>query len=139
MKRIKNRICGRVIAAVTLVAAVLFGTAPITAFAGGYDCCCEHKCTVDNINPDCELCKINYQCCCGDETTEPVTGPAITTTPEPTPEPEQEEKWGPLTPDGNMTLVDDLDYSSRGGLQFMTVTSKDGHVFYIVIDRDFSE
>ena len=45
------------------------------------------------------------------------------------------EPQGQITPDGNMTLVDDLDYSSRGGLQFMTVTSKDGHVFYIVIDR----
>ena len=45
------------------------------------------------------------------------------------------EPQGQITPDGNMTLVDDLDYSSRAGLQFMTVTSKDGHVFYIVIDR----
>lgn len=46
-----------------------------------------------------------------------------------------QEPQGQITPDGNMTLVDDLDYSSRAGLQFMTVTSKDGHVFYIVIDR----
>lgn len=46
-----------------------------------------------------------------------------------------DEPQGQITPDGNMTLVDDLDYSSRAGLQFMTVTSKDGHVFYIVIDR----
>ena len=46
-----------------------------------------------------------------------------------------DEPQGQITPDGNLTLVDDLDYSSRAGLQFMTVTSKDGHVFYIVIDR----
>ena len=50
-------------------------------------------------------------------------------------EPPATEPQGQITPDGNMTLVDDLDYSSRAGLQFMTVTSKDGHVFYIVIDR----
>ena len=46
-----------------------------------------------------------------------------------------EQPQGQITPDGNLTLVDDLDYSTRAGLQFMTVTSKDGHVFYIVIDR----
>ena len=31
--------------------------------------------------------------------------------------------------------MDDLDYSARGGLQFMTVTTRNGHVYYIVIDR----
>ena len=46
-----------------------------------------------------------------------------------------EEAQGQITPDGNLSLVDDLDFSDRAGLQFMTVTSKDGHVFYIVIDR----
>lgn len=46
-----------------------------------------------------------------------------------------EETQGQITPDGNLSLVDDLDFSDRAGLQFMTVTSKDGHVFYIVIDR----
>ena len=71
MKKIKNRLRGRVIAAVTIVTAFLFGATPITAFAGGYECTCEHKCTEDCINQDCELCKIDYTLCCGDEITEP--------------------------------------------------------------------
>ena len=126
MKKIKNRIHGRMIAAVTIVAAFLFGTTPIVAFAGGYECTCETKCTEDCINPDCELCKINYELCCGDEVTED---------PEATAE-ETEEEWGPLTPDGNMTLVDDYGAPSQAGKQFITVVTKSGNYFYIIIDRD---
>ena len=48
------------------------------------------------------------------------------------------EDTGALTPDGNLTLVDDLAEDSSSGLQFMTVTTKDGHYFYIVIDRSGS-
>ena len=42
---------------------------------------------------------------------------------------------GVLTPSGNMSLVDNVNESDKENLDFMTVTSKDGHVFYIVIDH----
>ncbi len=47
---------------------------------------------------------------------------------------EAEEKG--LTPEGNLTLVDDLRSSENSGRQFITVTSRSGHFYYIIIDRD---
>ena len=51
-------------------------------------------------------------------------------------EEEEEEDHTPLTPPGNMTLVDDLVSSDNHSKQFMTVTTKNGNIFYIIVDRD---
>ena len=40
-----------------------------------------------------------------------------------------------LTPDGNLTLVDDIKTSDAENKQFITVQSKAGNYFYIIIDR----
>ena len=144
MKRTKLNMKMRLIGAVTVVAASLFGTAPIPVHAGGYECTCEEKCTDDHVNGECELCKINHLLCCGadpeesadteetvsediDDTEETVSGDSA----------EPEEHFGPLTPDGNMTLVDDYG-SPKSGKQFITVVTKSGNYFYIIIDRDDS-
>lgn len=41
-----------------------------------------------------------------------------------------------LTPDGNLTLVDDVGSPDKTGKQFITAVTKNGNYFYIVIDRD---
>ena len=45
---------------------------------------------------------------------------------------EEPEETAPLTPEGNATLVDDF----GGNKQLITVTTKAGNYFYILIDRD---
>lgn len=42
----------------------------------------------------------------------------------------------PLTPDGNLTLIDDIGSAAQTGKQFITVETKSGNVFYLIIDRD---
>lgn len=41
-----------------------------------------------------------------------------------------------LTPDGNLTLIDDIGSATAAGKQFITVETKNGNVFYLIIDRD---
>ena len=53
--------------------------------------------------------------------------------PEPAPAPADPEG---LTPDGNLTLVDDLGPATGVGQQFLTMVSKNGNYFYMVIDRN---
>ena len=62
------------------------------------------------------------------------TGEPAETAPEPTEEPAtggMEPEGQPLTPEGNATLVDDY----YGDKQLITVTTKAGNYFYILIDR----
>ena len=49
-----------------------------------------------------------------------------------------DETSGTLTPEGNLTLVDDYhtNYSDGSGQQFITLVSKSGATFYLVIDRN---
>ena len=74
-----------------------------------------------------------------------LAAPAFAYGAEPAPELEEteppvtvlDENSGPLTPEGNLTLVDDYHttYSDGSGQQFITLVSKSGAYFYLVIDR----
>lgn len=41
-----------------------------------------------------------------------------------------------LSPDGNLSLIDDIGSAAKNGKQFITVETKNGNVFYLIIDRD---
>lgn len=45
------------------------------------------------------------------------------------------ETDGGLEPEGNLTLVDDVGSDSKEGQQFVTLVTKAGNYFYLVIDR----
>lgn len=57
--------------------------------------------------------------------------------PEETTPAETEEPKEPvaLTPEGNLSLVDDIDGEASEDKQFITVVTKSGNYFYIIVDR----
>lgn len=117
----RNKIKQKMMGAVAIAAALFMGISPMTAFAQSKaECTCDTKCTEECMNPDCEMCAEDIANC---EGTESEQEPA-------------EETFGPLTPDGNLSLVDDYGSIEAGGKQFITVVTKKGNYFYIIIDRD---
>ena len=61
------------------------------------------------------------------DTTDPVPDESV---------PDAVPEGDPLTPDGNMTLVDDVGSSTGRGKQFITMVTNNGNYFYVIIDRD---
>ena len=55
--------------------------------------------------------------------------------PEETEDDESGEAEGILTPEGNLTLVDDIDEEHSDSLQYMTVQTRNGNYFYLIVDR----
>ena len=74
----------------------------------------------------------------GGEPVEEVEQPVLTDSSEEDIVTVTDESSGALTPEGNLTLVDDYhtNYSDGSGQQFITLVSKSGNTFYLVIDRN---
>ena len=74
----------------------------------------------------------------GGEPVEEVEQPVLTDSSEEDAVTVTDESSGALTPEGNLTLVDDYhtNYSDGSGQQFITLVSKSGNNFYLVIDRN---
>ena len=129
MNNVKNAIAAKIMSSIVIGMTVVAGVTPITVFAQDKEaeCICEEKCAPDSINEECAVCLYDYNVCEGAEPQaegdEECTEAA-------------EENYGPLTPDGNMNLIDDYGSIEAGGKQFITVTTKSGNYFYIIIDRD---
>ena len=74
----------------------------------------------------------------GGEPVEEVEQPVLTDSSEEDAVTVTDESSGALTPEGNLTLVDDYhtSYSDGSGQQFITLVSKSGATLYLVIDRN---
>ena len=113
MKRSKGRF-----AAFALVAVLLIGVST-TAYAKspGVDDCETEQEQTESATPT------------------PTPTPSPEPTPTPTPEPSPPRDPQTLTPPGNMNLVDDFEGEQAEDKQFITVVTRNGHFFYIIIDR----
>lgn len=62
--------------------------------------------------------------------------PVSAATPDVVPEEKKVQEKIPLTPEGNLTLVDDISGEVKDAKQFVTLVTKNGNYFYLIIDRD---
>ena len=149
MHNFKRKLIGAVICSTAM-----FGMLPATAFAHTgpeAECICELKCEEDAVNDQCPVCRKDITLCQGTEKAEDSSDDGTTEESDKDKADQanaaqdaasdssmESEPEGPLTPDGNMNLVDDYGSADKSGKQFITFTTKNGNYFYLIIDRDDS-
>ena len=108
MNNLKNVIAAKIMGGMVIGMTAVAGVAPVTVFAQSQEveCICEEKCSQDSINDECAVCLYDYNVCEGVDAHVEGSEECTETT---------EESYGPLTPDGNMNLVDDYGSIEAGG------------------------
>lgn len=116
-------------------AVILTACAPATtAFANTgkeAECICSVRCE-KKINDTCPACREDVALCQGT--------PKVEDDRDKKKDDQVETDGKPLTPDGNLNLIDDYGTKEedKSGKQFLTFTTKNGNYFYMVVDRDDS-
>lgn len=116
-------------------AVILTACAPATtAFANTgkeAECICSVRCE-EKVNDTCPACREDVALCQGT--------PKVDEDSEKKKDEQVETDGKPLTPDGNLNLIDDYGTKEedKSGKQFLTFTTKNGNYFYMIVDRDDS-
>ena len=116
-------------------AVILTACAPATtAFANTgkeAECICSVRCE-KKINDTCSACREDVALCQGT--------PKVGDEGDEKKDDQVETDGKPLTPDGNLNLIDDYGTKEddKSGKQFLTFTTKNGNYFYMIVDRDDS-
>lgn len=115
-------------------AVILTACAPATtAFANTgkeAECICSVRCE-EKVNDTCPACREDVALCQGIAKVEEDRDKK---------DDQVETDGKPLTPDGNLNLIDDYGTTEedKSGKQFLTFTTKNGNYFYMIVDRDDS-
>lgn len=114
---------------------ILTACAPATtAFANTgkeAECICSVRCE-EKVNDTCPACREDVALCQGT--------PKVDEDSEKKKDEQVDTDGKPLTPDGNLNLIDDYGTKEedKSGKQFLTFTTKNGNYFYMIVDRDDS-